>query len=67
VRAEAEPSLQARASAHRAESDTDVPEIGDEIAVARALHRLAQRLEKAADVDLTAVMGMPDPDGLFQV
>ncbi len=65
LHAESEPPLQARASAHRAEADEDIPEIGDELAVARALRRLADRLEQAADEDIVAVMGMPDPVSLF--
>lgn len=60
---EAEPQLQARASAHRAESDLDVPEIGDELAVARALRRLADRLERVADEDIAAVNALSDPRG----
>lgn len=37
--------------------DPDVPEIGDEIAVARALNDLGQRLLSAAGGDLESVTG----------
>jgi hypothetical protein len=67
LHAEAEPSLQARGYAHRAEGDADAPEIGDELAVARALRKLAERLEQAADEDITAITGVTDPVDLFRV
>lgn len=65
LHAEAEPPLQARGHAHRADGDPDVPEIGDELAVARALRRLAANLEHAADEDITGVSGLSDPVDLF--
>ena len=40
-------------------ADPDVPEIGDEIAVARALSDLARRLLSAATGDLEQVSGEP--------
>jgi hypothetical protein len=40
-------------------ADRDVPEIGDEIAVARALSDLGQRLMQAATADLEQVTGAP--------
>lgn len=46
--------LDAEGSAHRRPGEADVPEIGDEIAVARALRRLSDLLLGAADVDLAA-------------
>ncbi|HEU5484821.1 MAG TPA: dsRBD fold-containing protein [Microlunatus sp.] len=51
--------LDSRAEAHRNPHDEDVPEIGDEIAVARALRRLADRLLGAASDDIAAVEGHP--------
>jgi len=53
------PGIEARGSAHRLPGHPDVPEIGDEIAVARALHRLADRLLGVASDDLTGVEGRP--------
>jgi hypothetical protein len=40
-------------------SDRDVPEIGDEIAVARALSDLSHRLLRAAAEDVEQVSGEP--------
>ncbi|MBB3084432.1 DUF1876 domain-containing protein [Geodermatophilus sabuli] len=40
-------------------TDPDVPEIGDEIAVARALSDLSHRLLQAATGDLEQVIGEP--------
>jgi hypothetical protein len=39
-------------SARLSPKDDDVPEIGDEIAAARALADLAQRLQQTADADV---------------
>jgi hypothetical protein len=47
--------LEARGRAHRAETDDDVPEIGDEVAVARALRHLADALLEAASGDLSQI------------
>lgn len=43
--------------ARRAPADPEVPEIGDEVAVARALADLAARLLQAATEDLERVTG----------
>lgn len=43
--------------AHVNPADQDVPEIGDEIAVARALSDLGTRLLQSAAEDITAVTG----------
>lgn len=40
-------------------SDTDVPEIGDELAVARALRSLSDRLIRAATADIELIEGAP--------
>jgi Domain of unknown function (DUF1876)/Domain of unknown function (DUF1918) len=55
--AESPSSLDARGEAHRKPSDQPVPEIGDEIAVARALRRLSDRLLETASADITGVTG----------
>jgi hypothetical protein len=49
--------LDSRGQAHRKPRDLDVPEIGDEVAAARALRRLADRLLGAASADIEAVEG----------
>jgi Rv2632c-like/Domain of unknown function (DUF1918) len=49
--------LDSRAEARRNPSDADVPEIGDEVAAARALRRLADRLLGAASDDIEAIEG----------
>lgn len=51
--------LDAHGAAHRRSGDLAVPEIGDEIAVARALRHLADRLLDTASADLTEVEGHP--------
>ncbi|HSN06476.1 MAG TPA: dsRBD fold-containing protein [Candidatus Angelobacter sp.] len=48
-------SLEARGRAHRAPKDGDVPEIGDEVAVARALRHLADALLEAASGDISQI------------
>ncbi|MFF8864778.1 DUF1876 domain-containing protein [Streptomyces sp. NPDC015139] len=45
-------------TAHRNPADTNVPEIGDELAAGRAMHDLAQQLLKAAERD---IQGMTAP------
>jgi hypothetical protein len=45
--------------ARRREGELNLPEIGDEIAVGRALHRLGDLLLNAASGDLAAVHGHP--------
>ena len=49
--------LDSRGQAHRNPREIDVPEIGDEVAAARALRRLADRLLGAASADIEAVEG----------
>lgn len=49
--------LTARGQSHRRNKDTSVPEIGDEVAVARALRHLADRLLETAAQDIGAVTG----------
>ena len=43
--------------ARRRSDEPDVPEIGDEVAVARALNHLADLLRQTAETDLDAVTG----------
>jgi hypothetical protein len=49
--------LTARGHAERSTTDRLVPEIGDEVAVARALRRLADRLLGAAQEDISDITG----------
>jgi len=51
--------LDAHGTARRKAGDPDIPEIGDEIAVARALRGLADRLLGTAAEDIAAVEGHP--------
>ena len=51
--------LDARGRSRRSPEDRDVPEIGDEVAAARALRRLADRLLGVASDDLAALEGHP--------
>ena len=53
------PAIETIGSAHRSPTDTDVPRIGDEVAAARALHRLADRMLAAAETDIAAAEGRP--------
>lgn len=46
-----------RGHARRSTDDISVPEIGDEVAVARALRRLADRLLDTAEQDISGVTG----------
>ncbi|CAB4959869.1 unannotated protein [freshwater metagenome] len=55
LHAESDSSFEASGAARRAPGDADVPEIGDEVAVARALRHLADSLMGAASADLTAL------------
>ena len=52
-------TLQGRGLARLRPGDPDVPEIGDEVAVARALRRLSDRLLGTAADDLSQVIGRP--------
>jgi hypothetical protein len=51
--------IEAVGVARRNPSDKPVAEIGDEVAVARALAHLAERLSGVASSDITAVTGQP--------
>jgi hypothetical protein len=54
---EAPTHLSARGQSRRGTQDPDVPEIGDEVAVARALRHLADQLLDTAAQDVAAVTG----------
>ncbi|HZX98206.1 MAG TPA: dsRBD fold-containing protein [Dermatophilaceae bacterium] len=54
---EAPTHLTARGQSHRGTADPVVPEIGDEVAVARALRHLADQLLDTAAQDVEAVTG----------
>ncbi len=54
---EAPTHLTARGQSHRGVGDPPVPEIGDEVAVARALRHLADQLLETAAQDVEAVTG----------
>ena len=51
--------LDVRGEAHRRPADPDMPEVGDEVAVARALRRLADRLLEMASRDISDAEGHP--------
>ena len=53
------PGIDAVGRARRSPRDANVPEIGDEVAAARALRRLADRLLGTASDDIAAVEGLP--------
>ena len=53
------PPLHGDGRAHRREGEPNVPEIGDEIAAARALHHLADHLLAAASSDLSTALNYP--------
>lgn len=55
--ADAPEHLSARGEARRSTDDTFVPEIGDEVAVARALRHLADKLMEAAETDIEMLTG----------
>ena len=57
LRAQTPSQLDAHGAAHRRPSDPDVREIGDEIAVARALRHLADRLIDTAAADIAGREG----------
>ena len=54
---DASTALDTRGETRRNPSDADVPEIGDEVAAARALRRLADRLLGVASDDIEAIEG----------
>ncbi|MFD9114448.1 DUF1876 domain-containing protein [Streptomyces bottropensis] len=47
--------LTGHGAAHRKPADTDVPEIGDELAAGRAMHDLGRQLVSAAQHDIEGV------------
>jgi Domain of unknown function (DUF1876)/Domain of unknown function (DUF1918) len=51
--------LDVRGEARRRPADPDMPAVGDEVAVARALRRLADRLLEMASSDLSDAEGRP--------
>ena len=51
--------VEGRGVTQRAPRDLDVPEIGDEVAVARALHELADELLRTAAGDIAAIEHAP--------
>jgi Domain of unknown function (DUF1876)/Domain of unknown function (DUF1918) len=51
--------LDVRGEARRRPADPDMPKVGDEVAVARALRRLADRLLEMASNDLSDAEGRP--------
>jgi hypothetical protein len=51
--------LDVRGEARRSPADPDMPAVGDEVAVARALRRLADRLLEMASNDLSDAEGRP--------
>ena len=53
-------ALTARGTTHRAARDTGVTHIGDEVAVARALHRLADHLIAQAEQEIEETTGEHD-------
>jgi uncharacterized protein DUF1876/uncharacterized protein DUF1918 len=57
--AETSRDLDARGEAHRNPTDVAVPRIGDEVAVARALRRLSDRLFETASSDMTGTLRHP--------
>jgi hypothetical protein len=59
LRTSAPRELDAHGTAHRRPTDPDVPQIGDEIAVARALRHLADELLSWAADDIAGLEGRP--------
>jgi hypothetical protein len=57
--AESPQRIDASGQARRNPADSQVPEIGDEVAVARALRHLSDRLLEVASTDITNVQGRP--------
>jgi hypothetical protein len=51
--------VKGRGVARRAPQDADIPEIGDEVAAARALHKLADELLRTAAEDIAAIEHAP--------
>jgi hypothetical protein len=59
LRTPAPHEMDAHGAAHRRVADPDIPEIGDEIAVARALRHLADQLLASAADDIAGIEGHP--------
>ncbi|KUL23612.1 DUF1876 domain-containing protein [Actinoplanes awajinensis] len=59
LRTEARPQVRGEGTAHRAPRDREVPEIGDELASARALADLAYQLLDAAAGDIEQITHRP--------
>lgn len=59
LHSEAASAVQGSGTAHRNPHDVLVPEIGDEVAVSRALRRLADQLLSTAATDISDVEGHP--------
>ena len=57
LRSEVVEEMEGHGRARRREEDQEIPVVGDEIAVGRALHRLGDRLISAAAGDLKAAHG----------
>jgi hypothetical protein len=57
VLGEGGPELTGRGEAHRSPYDSDVPRIGDELAVGRALMDLGQKLLRVTEEDIGALEG----------
>jgi hypothetical protein len=55
LHSEAAQHVEGTGEAHRSQRDPEVPEIGDEVAAARALHSLATNLLATASGDIEAV------------
>lgn len=53
------PAIEGVGNARRNPDDADIPQLGDEIAAARALHRLADHLLHAAAADIADAEGHP--------
>ncbi|CCK32474.1 hypothetical protein BN159_8096 [Streptomyces davaonensis JCM 4913] len=58
-------SLTGSGTAHRNPADTDVPEIGDELAAGRALHDIAGQLVRAATQDI-ASRETTEPEAVYR-
>ena len=62
--------VEGRGTTRRAPQDSDIPEIGDEVAAARALHELADTLLRTAAGDIAAIqhgpvrLGFEEPSGV---
>ena len=57
LRSDVPGAVNVRGEAHRRPADPDMPKVGDEVAVARALRRLADRLLEMASHDISDAEG----------